>query len=834
MTAAPASPAVAIVVPIFKHAALLPEAVEAALAQDLAEGVAVVLVDDGCPFEETRATASAYALSDPRVTYLRKANGGLSSARNFGIDFALRAWPGLEAVYFLDADNRLTPTAMRNALDLMRSSGADWIYPSIDKFGIEWSGNYAAPYSRLAHVAFDNISEAGSLVARRVLDAGIRFDEAMKAGYEDWEFWLQALSHGFRGRCHPQFGLEYRQRAESMLRESSRVRAGILTYLREKHRGLWRVGNLLRWEHEEAPRFALFRTPDGEVELFSDPDLPPRLVPLADHAEAFAAEEAEPESFGTPPQLVWLPDAAVGALRSAGLWAGLLWQLERLSAGHDAVAIHLAPAVDEVALEVGEGAGTAVSGWAARQALLRESLREEGGWLDSLLGEAPQPRLLHLTLRFPEAPAPADVPDPVATRARLRRGPAPRRWNWRDGAALPQRRDHAGHLSQAVGADHVLPRARHPGGRLQIGFALPAGEGGRLRVACGVAGALRAAGAATHLHILGAPRLRPDPAVAAAFDSVTFLGPAAAAEAPHDFLGQRIALAGDLGGVDRTLVGMLGGLDLLVASGTPVLFPVLAELRKLGLRTVGHVHGAGRSRTGRGTGDPYQALAFEHALDLLLAASGEVADWLHGEGVPAAKLRVLPAAPSLAGDAAVRGPRGPGPLRALLVLEDAGDRAARDRAAQAVMAACMAGLPVAWRALGDLPPALAALGVARADPGARAAAFAQADLLVLPAGGEATGIDLRDAQRAGCVPVLPHADPAAALVADGVDGVLVEDGARAVVEALRGLGQDAPRLARLSEGAMAAAAGLDWNAAAQPFIAEVAAWFAGVVAPDGA
>ncbi|WP_457302975.1 glycosyltransferase, partial [Phyllobacterium sp. P5_D12] len=184
-------------------------------------------------------------------------NGGLSSARNYGIEFALRNFPNLEAVYFLDADNRITPTAIRDILGFMKSDDkVDWIYPNIDKFGIEWNGNYTTQYSRLLHLTFDNICEAGSLVSRRMLDAGVRFDESMKAGFEDWDFWLQAIGRGFLGANYPFFGFEYRQRAESMLRDSNRTREGILTYIRQKHKKLFAAETLLAWEHEETPRYA--------------------------------------------------------------------------------------------------------------------------------------------------------------------------------------------------------------------------------------------------------------------------------------------------------------------------------------------------------------------------------------------------------------------------------------------------------------------------------------------------------------------------------------------------------------------------------------------------
>ncbi len=74
---------------------------------------------------------------------------------------------------------------------------------------------------------------------------GIRFDESMTSGFEDWDFWLQAIGRGFLGANYPFFGFEYRQRAESMLRDSNRTREGILTYIRQKHKETLRYGNIV-------------------------------------------------------------------------------------------------------------------------------------------------------------------------------------------------------------------------------------------------------------------------------------------------------------------------------------------------------------------------------------------------------------------------------------------------------------------------------------------------------------------------------------------------------------------------------------------------------------
>lgn len=67
---------------------------------------------------------------------------GASCAAQF-TGHALKTWPTVEALYMLDADNRLRPDALGNALQALRDDpAADWIYPDIDMFGLQWAGDY--------------------------------------------------------------------------------------------------------------------------------------------------------------------------------------------------------------------------------------------------------------------------------------------------------------------------------------------------------------------------------------------------------------------------------------------------------------------------------------------------------------------------------------------------------------------------------------------------------------------------------------------------------------------------------------------------------------------
>ena len=77
---------VSVIVPVYQVEAYLPACLDSILAQTFAD-FELILVDDGtrdgCP-----AIMEAYAARDARIRILHKENGGLSSARNAGLDVA--------------------------------------------------------------------------------------------------------------------------------------------------------------------------------------------------------------------------------------------------------------------------------------------------------------------------------------------------------------------------------------------------------------------------------------------------------------------------------------------------------------------------------------------------------------------------------------------------------------------------------------------------------------------------------------------------------------------------------------------------------------------------
>ena len=144
----PVRPALAVVVPVYKHSVLLGEAVISALNQETDFGLVIVIVNDGCPMAETHQACLDFVAATPgRVHYIRRANGGLSAARNTGIEYVLGAWDTVEAIYFLDADNRLYPTALARAWAVLQADPElGWAYPDFDMFGQEHYFGAGGPY----------------------------------------------------------------------------------------------------------------------------------------------------------------------------------------------------------------------------------------------------------------------------------------------------------------------------------------------------------------------------------------------------------------------------------------------------------------------------------------------------------------------------------------------------------------------------------------------------------------------------------------------------------------------------------------------------------------
>ena len=108
-------PKISVIVPVYKAEKYLLRCVDSILAQTFTD-FELILVDDGSP-DNSGTICDEYAQKDSRVRVFHKENGGVSSARNLGLDNARGEW-----ITFCDADDYVTPDWLMAYSDAMVSN----------------------------------------------------------------------------------------------------------------------------------------------------------------------------------------------------------------------------------------------------------------------------------------------------------------------------------------------------------------------------------------------------------------------------------------------------------------------------------------------------------------------------------------------------------------------------------------------------------------------------------------------------------------------------------------------------------------------------------------
>lgn len=111
---------ISVIVPVYNVEAYLSRCVDSILDQSY-DNLEVILVNDGST-DTSGAICDAYAAKDSRIRVIHKENGGLSSARNTGIDAATG-----EYLTFVDSDDWIEAEAYGPMLALMEKNGAELV-----------------------------------------------------------------------------------------------------------------------------------------------------------------------------------------------------------------------------------------------------------------------------------------------------------------------------------------------------------------------------------------------------------------------------------------------------------------------------------------------------------------------------------------------------------------------------------------------------------------------------------------------------------------------------------------------------------------------------------
>lgn len=228
-----AKPLVSIIVPCYKQAHYLDQSLQSILDQTY-DNWECIIVNDGSP-DDTEGIAFGWLQRDKRFDYLSQHNQGLSAARNTGI----RQSKG-EYILVLDADDILHEDFLKLTLQELENNRKISIVSCYRLFFREKIDD--AFYSHepkgenIDNLLFENILMPSSLFRRHIWQDVGGYDEQMKNGFEDWEFWVSALKNGGSFKIVPEHLFYYRKAKRSMLTDTLKHhQEDIRAYIFKKH-----------------------------------------------------------------------------------------------------------------------------------------------------------------------------------------------------------------------------------------------------------------------------------------------------------------------------------------------------------------------------------------------------------------------------------------------------------------------------------------------------------------------------------------------------------------------------------------------------------------------
>lgn len=195
---------VSIIIPCYKQGKYLPECIESIKSQTY-KNWEIIIIDDGSP-DETEIIFHKISSEIKNIRYIKKNNGGLSSARNAGLLICKG-----EYIQFLDADDLLEPNKIEFQINFLSNNiGTDIVYGnakyfddaestkiyrsnlSIDAPNIDWIDRLAlSSGSTLNKIINGNLFPVCAAILRKKVFYRVGlFNEALSS-HEDWEIWVR-------------------------------------------------------------------------------------------------------------------------------------------------------------------------------------------------------------------------------------------------------------------------------------------------------------------------------------------------------------------------------------------------------------------------------------------------------------------------------------------------------------------------------------------------------------------------------------------------------------------------------------------------------------------
>ena len=195
-----------------------------------------VIVDDGSTDQESVNRLAKIAAKDERIKVIRQTNAGPGAARNMAFRNASGRY-----ICLLDSDDMVEPTYLEKAVWFLDSNPEFAFCNSYSVIFGEQEYLWTTGFERgKAHLQANSGPPISVIRRSAYADCG-GFDESIRFGHEDWDFWLAMAKTGHWGYTIPEFLQWYRKRGNGRFEQimrSGNVNAEFERMMHRKYDGL--------------------------------------------------------------------------------------------------------------------------------------------------------------------------------------------------------------------------------------------------------------------------------------------------------------------------------------------------------------------------------------------------------------------------------------------------------------------------------------------------------------------------------------------------------------------------------------------------------------------
>lgn len=137
-----------VIMPLYNKQNTVAESIRSILAQTV-QDFELIVVDDG---SKDKSAERAESISDPRISVLKKRNGGVSAARNYGVERAKG-----EYICFLDADDLWLPNHLEALQELIPTVPGAGLYATCFRQEGADGSVYTSDLGKRRIIEFDNV-----------------------------------------------------------------------------------------------------------------------------------------------------------------------------------------------------------------------------------------------------------------------------------------------------------------------------------------------------------------------------------------------------------------------------------------------------------------------------------------------------------------------------------------------------------------------------------------------------------------------------------------------------------------------------------------------------